>query len=565
MNLNFEIENKGNILIVDDLLENLQLLSDALLQLGYTVRSVTSGRMALKTVKVKRPDVILLDVKMPEMDGYQVCRILKADPDFRQIPVIFISALDDVFDKVTAFESGAIDYITKPFQIEEVLARLENQLTIQRQQQLLEQENIKRREAEEVLYQSRALLASVLNSSLDGIAAMQAVRNPETGEIEDFQCLVVNPVISRAFKRTREEMIGKLVLKKFINQVDPELFNRFVNIVETGEPLEQDFYYESGNYCWFNFVAVKLGDGFSVTIRDITARKQAEFELQRQAENLELTLRELKRTQAQLIQSEKMSSIGNLVAGVAHEINNPVNFIHANLIPATEYFQNLLYLVKLYQQHFPNPPTELKVEIEDINLDFLQKDVLKLLNSMRIGTDRIQGIVLSLRNFARHDEAEFKRVDIHQGIDSTLMILQSRLKATAEHPQIIVIKDYAQLPKILCYSGKLNQVFMYLINNAIDSIYTQCIEAQGKIKIQTKVLNRNQISIQISDNGLGVPEELQSQLFDPFFTTKPVGQGTGLGLFISHQIVVEQHGGNLYCNSKFGKGAEFVVEIPISK
>ncbi|MCW6052436.1 diguanylate cyclase [Lyngbya sp. CCAP 1446/10] len=287
MNLNSEIEKKGNILIVDDLLENLQLLSDALLKLGYTVRSVTSGRMAMKTVKVKRPDVILLDVKMPEMDGYQVCRTLKADADFSHIPVIFISALDDVFDKVTAFDSGAIDYITKPFQIEEVVARLENQLTIQRQQQLLEQENIKRREAEEVLYQSRALLASVLNSSLDGIAAMQAVLNPQTGEIEDFRCLVVNPVIARAFKCSSEEMIGKLVLKNFLNNIDLELFNRFVNIVETGESLEQNFYYESEKSCWFHFVAVKLGDGFSVTIRDITARKQIELALQDANQKLE--------------------------------------------------------------------------------------------------------------------------------------------------------------------------------------------------------------------------------------------------------------------------------------
>lgn len=287
MNLNSEIENKGNILIVDDILENLQLLSDALIKLGYTVRSVTSGRMALKTVKVKRPDVILLDVKMPEMDGYQVCRTLKADADFSHIPVIFISALDEVFDKVTAFESGAIDYITKPFQIEEVLVRLENQLTIQRQQLLLEQENIKRREAEEVLYQSRALLASVLNSSLDGIAAMQAVRNTETGEIEDFRCLVVNPVISRAFKRTSEEMISKLVLKKFLTNIAPELFNDFVNIVEMGEPLEHDFYHPSGESCWFHFVAVKLGDGFSITICDITARKQIELALQDANQKLE--------------------------------------------------------------------------------------------------------------------------------------------------------------------------------------------------------------------------------------------------------------------------------------
>jgi two-component system, cell cycle response regulator len=287
MNHDSETENKGNILLVDDIPENLQLLSDLLLKLGYTVRSVTSGRMALKTVNVKRPDVILLDIKMPEMDGYQVCRILKADEELRSIPVIFISALDDVFDKVTAFNSGGIDYITKPFQIEEVVARLENQLTIQRQQRLLEKEVIQRREAEEVLYQSRALLASILNSSLDGIAAMQAVHNSTTGDIEDFRCLVINPVISRAFEHRREDMIGKLAMKKFIRCLDPELFARFVEIVEMGEPLERDFYYPSGESCWYHFVAVKLGDGFAITIRDITVRKQMELALQDANQKLE--------------------------------------------------------------------------------------------------------------------------------------------------------------------------------------------------------------------------------------------------------------------------------------
>ncbi|TAF08628.1 MAG: diguanylate cyclase [Nostocales cyanobacterium] len=288
MNSESEKEHKGNILLVDDIPENLQLLSDLLIKIGYIVRSVTSGRMALKTVKVKRPDVILLDIKMPEMDGYQVCQSLKADEDLRSIPVIFISALDDVFDKVTAFNSGGVDYITKPFQIEEVVARLENQLIIKRQQRLLEQEINYRRETQEVLYQSRALLSSVLNSSLDGIAAMQAVRNPATGDIEDFRCLVVNPVIARVFERSREEMIGKLVLKKFLTHIKPELFDSFVDIVETGEALEQDFYYPSGNSSWYHFVAVKLADGFAITIRDITARKQTELALQDANEKLEL-------------------------------------------------------------------------------------------------------------------------------------------------------------------------------------------------------------------------------------------------------------------------------------
>jgi diguanylate cyclase (GGDEF)-like protein len=280
MNHDLHSENKGNILLVDDLPENLQLLSDLLLKLSYTVRSVTSGRMALKTIKVKQPDVIFLDVKMPEMDGYEVCQALKNDQNSRQIPVIFISALNDVFDKVKAFECGGVDYITKPFQVEEVVARLESQLTIQRQQRLLEQEIIKRRDAEEVLYQSRALLSSVLNSSLDGIAALQALREPETGEIKDFRCLVVNPVLARVFDRTRDDMIGKIILRKLLNRIQPELFYRFVKIVETGESLEQDVYYPVGDSYWYHFVAVRLGDGFAITIRDITARKKIELALQ---------------------------------------------------------------------------------------------------------------------------------------------------------------------------------------------------------------------------------------------------------------------------------------------
>lgn len=280
MNPDLAADNKANILLVDDLPENLQLLSDLLLKLGYTVRSVTSGRMALKTIKIKQPDVIFLYVKMPEMDGYEVCKALKNDEHLRQIPVIFISALNDVFDKIKAFQSGGIDYITKPFQVEEVVARLESQLTIQRQQRLLEQEIIKRRDTEEVLYQSRALLSSILNSSLNGIAALQALREPETGEIKDFRCLVVNPILARVFDRTREDIMGKIILKRLLNRIQPELFYRFVKVVENGESLEQDIYYPVGESYWYHFVAVKLGDGFAITIRDITSRKKVELALQ---------------------------------------------------------------------------------------------------------------------------------------------------------------------------------------------------------------------------------------------------------------------------------------------
>nr|WP_228016671.1 response regulator [Synechocystis sp. LEGE 06083] len=250
-------ENKGNILLVDDLPNNLQLLSDLLINLGYTVRSVTSGKMALRTLQVKRPDLILLDIKMPDMDGYEVCAMIKKEEELQDIPIIFISALGDTFDKVKAFECGGVDYITKPFQIEEVVARIEGQLTIQRQRVALKREVRKRREAEEVLYQSRALLSSVLNSALDGIAAMQAVRNPQTGDIEDFRCLVINPILSKAFNRSREDLIGRVLLKRFLQRLDPQLFDQFVNLVETGTFLTQDIYFPIADSDWYHVVAVK--------------------------------------------------------------------------------------------------------------------------------------------------------------------------------------------------------------------------------------------------------------------------------------------------------------------
>jgi diguanylate cyclase (GGDEF)-like protein len=281
-------ESKGNILLVDDLPENLQLLSDLLTRLGYTIRSVTSGRMALKTLKVKQPDVIFLDIKMPEMDGYQVCEAIKSDQLLQDIPIIFISALDDVFDKVRAFQCGGVDYITKPFQMEEVIARLEHQLTIQRQKTALQEEIRKRKEAEEVLYQSRALLSSVLNTALDGIAAMQAVRHSETGEISDFRCLVVNPVIAQILQQNRDDLHGRMILKKFLTRVQPNLFDRFVQVVEKGEPLEMDFYYPGSHASWYHFIAVKLGDGFAITLSDITSRKQMELELQEANRKLEI-------------------------------------------------------------------------------------------------------------------------------------------------------------------------------------------------------------------------------------------------------------------------------------
>ncbi|MBE9201994.1 PAS domain S-box protein [Nodularia sp. LEGE 06071] len=297
--------------------------------------------------------------------------------------------------------------------------------------------------------------------------------------------------------------------------------------------------------------------------RDITERKQAEIKLQQQTQDLENTLYELQRTQSQLIHSEKMSSLGNMVAGIAHEINNPVNFIHGNLSPASQYVQDLLRLIKLYELHFPHPPEEIKSEIAAIDLKFLKEDLIKLLNSMQVGTDRIREIVLSLRNFSRLDEAEFKQVNIHEGLDSTLMILQNRLKARPHHPEILVIKEYGRIPAVQCYPGQLNQVFMNILSNAIDVLEEVFVGDKRQINIITEIVNTNRIAIRIADNGQGISQKTLDKVFDPFFTTKEVGKGTGLGLSISYQIIVDKHRGHLSCNSIPGEGAEFVIEIPI--
>ncbi|MBD2394287.1 diguanylate cyclase [Cyanobacterium aponinum FACHB-4101] len=270
-----------DLLIVDDIAENIKVLANILTHSNYNVRKALSGKVALRSIKSSPPDLILLDIKMPEMDGYQVCQILKEDPETKSIPIIFISALNEVFDKVKAFQMGAVDYITKPFQIEEVIARINNQLTIQKQKKLLQQEIEKRKETEEILYQSRALLASILNTSLDGIVALQAVRKPLSTHIDDFRCLVVNPVFAKIINRHRDDLVGKLVGKKIMSKIDPNLFSKLVDVVDNGGVLAEDICFKQNNQSrWYHYIATKLGDGFSVTIRDITRRKKMELQLE---------------------------------------------------------------------------------------------------------------------------------------------------------------------------------------------------------------------------------------------------------------------------------------------
>ncbi|MEM6453061.1 MAG: ATP-binding protein, partial [Cyanobacteria bacterium P01_D01_bin.105] len=294
------------------------------------------------------------------------------------------------------------------------------------------------------------------------------------------------------------------------------------------------------------------------------ALQQSETSLRQQADDLQQALLELQQTQLQLVQSEKMSSLGQMVAGIAHEINNPVSFIHGNLKHSLTYTKDVMELLTLYQKSYPTPTAEIQETIEEIDLPFLQDDFPKMMQSMKDGTTRIRDIVKSLRTFSRLDEAAVKEVDLHDGIDSTIVILNTRLKKTSDSPEIRVIRHYGELSPIECFAGQLNQVFMNILSNAIDALEDASNLCEPTITITTQSIDSEWVAIHIADNGPGIPDEVLGRLFDPFFTTKAVGKGTGMGLSISYQIVTEKHNGYLSCQSLPGQGAEFTIKLPVS-
>jgi len=395
-----------------------------------------------------------------------------------------------------------------------------------------------------------------------------------------------NPAFESMTGYRRQEILGKNCQFLHGSDTDPVAVEIIRKALQTKSECKVILknYRKDGTTFWncFSISPVRARTGklthFIGVQRDITQRKQAEEALhnseaqsREQSAQLAAALEELKATNSQLVQSEKMSSLGLLIAGVAHEINNPVSFIHGNLAHLKNYTQDLFHHLELYEHHYPNPVKEIQQEREDNDLDFLAEDLPRILSSMSVGVDRICQIVQSLRNFSRHDDSQMKPVNLHEGIDSTLLILNHRLKGNGEKPQIQIVKEYGNLPPVECFAGPINQVFMNILSNAIDALEDAntrrtCEEMRdnpSQIRICTEVAS-NFVEIKIADNGPGITEEVKQRIFDTFFTTKPIGKGTGMGLSISYQIIVERHKGELYCTSELGKGTEFTIKMPIA-
>jgi PAS domain S-box-containing protein len=438
-----------------------------------------------------------------------------------------------------------------------------------------------RKHAEEALRESQRAL-STLMSNLPGMAYRFRNDPDRSMEFVSEGCYQLTGYSPEEFIGTRQVSIAKLT-----HSDDRDILWDAIQIALAENRSYQLTYRITAKngelkWVWEEGLGVYSDSGELIAleglITDISEQKRSEealmrsqTELTQQKLQLENTLQELQQTQAILIHTEKMSTLGQMVAGVAHEINNPVSSVCGNLVHVGHYTEDLLHLIDMYQQHCPQPPASIQDKIEDIELEFLLEDLPKALSSMQIGADRIREIVRSLRNFSRKDDSQMSKVNLHEGIEGTLLILQSRLRAHGSYPEIAVIKDYGNLPLVECYSGKINQVFMNLIGNAIDAIEEDNEERsvaeakanRSKIKIRTEVQNSNAV-IRISDNGPGMPEEVCRQLFEAFFTTKPADKGTGLGLSISYKVL-QEHGGTLSCVSAPGQGAEFIIEMPIEQ
>lgn len=528
----------------------------------FFLRQIQQALATKSTVKVEyslpvEERLIWFDATLAVLDEQSVLWVARDISDRKQVE----QAVEEKL-RLTAFRADVDASLTKSESIQNMLCHCTEAMVYHlgaafaRIWLLNEAENILELQASAGMY-----------THLDGAHARIPVGQFKIGKIaQERQPHITNTVLDDAWIGDKEwaKREGMVAFAGYPLMLEGQLLG--VMAVFARQPLTNSTVDELA------FVAQEIALGLNRKQTEIALR-QSEAQLREKAQQLESTLLELQQTQTQIIQSEKMSSLGQLVAGVAHEINNPVNFIYGNLQHAHEYTQNLLGLLKLYQQHYPNPVTEVEAEAEAIELEFLVDDLPRLLSSMKVGANRIRQIVVSLRNFSRMDEAEMKAVNLHEGVDSTLMILQHRLKATPHHPAIEVVKDYGNLPLVECYAGQLNQVLMNILSNAIDALeerdqqrqYREIEQHPSQIRITTELASPDRVRIYIADNGPGMPQQIQQRLFDPFFTTKAVGKGTGLGMSISYQIVTERHGGTLHCDSEVGQGTEFVIEIPVNQ
>ncbi|AFY59037.1 PAS domain S-box [Rivularia sp. PCC 7116] len=425
---------------------------------------------------------------------------------------------------------------------------------------------IKRKNIEEALQQQEQQYRSIFETVNDGLSIF---------DLETGKAVAVNPTLCQMYGYSSEEFIT-LNASDYIHSDCLYLFDDFVVTIKSGEDFSCQAVVIHKNGTLFDIEIKATSFIYNgklhalVIARDIRERNQAQQALKQRTRELEQALVQLQSTQSQLIQTEKISQLGQLVAGVAHEVNNPVSFISGNLSHAENYTKDLFGLLNLYQQEFPSPGDTIEEEIEAIDLEYLAEDLPKMISSMKLGTDRIKDIMLSLRNYSRTSSDEKKAVNLHEGLDTTLMILSHRLKAKPQRPAIQIVKNYAELPLVECYYGQINQVFMNLISNAVDALdesnqgktYEEVSQNPNMITITTEK-DDSWATIIIADNGTGIPLQIKEKLFDAFFTTKVEGKGTGLGLSISYQIITQKHGGTLDCITSPGNGARFIIKIPV--